>query len=547
MSSIYDIAGTTSDSFSLNGKCTLLQGSDIPSNYQGQDGDIYFRDNGYLYTKSGGQWNQVNATSLPSAKESENKFLYSNGETYQASERSIDEIVYVDELQNVDNNAIHKTGDEEINGVKTFNDKIYAPNQIDYSRITNCITEIPQDIKLDLTNGVLTLKAGSKVYAPNGVGVFDEIKITNDLIASYTFSTVGQTFLYYNTQGNYLFVEHPSYNIGSGNIGTSDGIYYYTESNYIVRRAGGANSFTTSFPLAKITVTSDNIITSIDQVFNGFGYIGSTIFALPGVKGLIPNGRNEDGSLKNIEFTSSSVKTTQVNNATTCISFNSTGMFPVAGYYESETAPSEIYSIWYKHSENFIYDTRGDGNSTRASAIVPCFISTDSSGKITSFNPKTTFKAVDYKELEDNFVHKTGDEEITLTKGNFNTRVVQQDDGNFVIYKDGQAVISTQGGILQAPNNQHATANNSVLTCTGINKSGHGFIKMGNGIIIQWGQSGTGTDITLPTPFASTNYKVVSTGSGYNKYGPGYSYNYTTTTFRLGGDNGNRPWIAIGY
>lgn len=34
--------------------------------------------------------------------------------------------------------------------------------------ITNCITEIPQDIKLELNNGTLTLKAGSKVYVPNG-------------------------------------------------------------------------------------------------------------------------------------------------------------------------------------------------------------------------------------------------------------------------------------------------------------------------------------------------------------------------------------------
>ena len=34
------------------------------------------------------------------------------------------------------------------------------------SRITNCITKIPQDIKLELTNGTLTLKAGSKIYIP---------------------------------------------------------------------------------------------------------------------------------------------------------------------------------------------------------------------------------------------------------------------------------------------------------------------------------------------------------------------------------------------
>ena len=41
-------------------------------------------------------------------------------------------------------------------------------NAVDYSNVTNCITKIPQDIKLELNNGTLTLKAGSKVYVPNG-------------------------------------------------------------------------------------------------------------------------------------------------------------------------------------------------------------------------------------------------------------------------------------------------------------------------------------------------------------------------------------------
>ena len=36
------------------------------------------------------------------------------------------------------------------------------------SNVTNCITGIPQDIKLELSSGTLTLKAGSKVYVPNG-------------------------------------------------------------------------------------------------------------------------------------------------------------------------------------------------------------------------------------------------------------------------------------------------------------------------------------------------------------------------------------------
>ena len=36
------------------------------------------------------------------------------------------------------------------------------------SQITNCILEQPQNIKLEFNNGVLTLKAGSKILVPNG-------------------------------------------------------------------------------------------------------------------------------------------------------------------------------------------------------------------------------------------------------------------------------------------------------------------------------------------------------------------------------------------
>ena len=38
----------------------------------------------------------------------------------------------------------------------------------DTGHTTNCITEIPQNIKLELENGEVTLKSGSKIYTPNG-------------------------------------------------------------------------------------------------------------------------------------------------------------------------------------------------------------------------------------------------------------------------------------------------------------------------------------------------------------------------------------------
>ena len=77
-------------------------------------------------------------------------------------------------------------------------------NEIDSKinkQITNCITAIPQDIKLELNNGSLTVKAGSKVYIPNGPGVFDEVTTSSDYIQSYgTVHTKGLLLL--NLTGN---------------------------------------------------------------------------------------------------------------------------------------------------------------------------------------------------------------------------------------------------------------------------------------------------------------------------------------------------------
>lgn len=180
---------------------------------------------------------------------------------------------------------------------------------------TNCITEIPQDIKLELKDGVLTLKAGSKVYAPNGFeadGVtpkFDKVVVNSDLSRA-TFAGGAGSKLMFALVGNGKLTALSSADIAictSGTTTPTAGIFYNTNTNYIYNFSNSNVVDQRAFPIAVVTQDANNVITSIDQVFNGFGYIGSTVFALPGVKGLIPNGRNADGTLKNTEFTSDKV------------------------------------------------------------------------------------------------------------------------------------------------------------------------------------------------------------------------------------------------
>jgi hypothetical protein len=252
---------------------------------------------------------------------------------------------------------------------------------------SNYVTEIPQDIKLELNNGTLTLKAGSKVYVPNGVGVFDTVTIASDinLIYDYAPSSDSSVMLFINQSGTsfvYARLESACY---SGTTQPSGNYrnWYNTDENKMYSIGNGViDGSGFSFPIAKITQGSDGVTKSIDQVFNGFGYIGNTVFALPGVKGLIPDGRNADGSFKNIEFTVSGVLTRDIGNVVVTdrdLLLNATYI----GFVECT----------YNIADNLLYNP--DEEVVRA--IEAGKITTDGS-KITSLTPKLTSPTIDVEQ-----------------------------------------------------------------------------------------------------------------------------------------------------
>lgn len=224
------------------------------------------------------------------------------------------------------------------------------------TQITNCITEIPQDIKLELSNGTLILKAGSKIYV-KGDTTTPTYTIPSDKTTTQT--TNGSYFAFYD--------------------GTNLVTYLKTKYDYTTLPT------TTSLPIAEITV-SNSKISNIDQVFNGFGYIGSTVFALPGVKGLIPNGRYEDGTLKNIEFTTQHVSTQTSPESYTFTNFgwvcNANG--DIVAY--------DLTKYIYKENENYNYELYYNTISNNTLFAYGSI----NSGRITSFRPKTTFHAIDF-------------------------------------------------------------------------------------------------------------------------------------------------------
>lgn len=258
------------------------------------------------------------------------------------------------------------------------------------SNVSNCITEIPQDIKLELAaDGTLTLKAGSKVYVPNGSGTFDTVTTTADVSATRTDNQ--KCVVYYTPSINAIFVL-PLVLSFSGSTAPSGYQFMYWYDTTENKCKFTSDSGTTwvdgrTLPLA-IVSTDGTKISAIKQVFNGFGYVGSTVFALPGVKGLIPNGRNADGTLKSSSFTINNVlTTTDTSGATNALEYyiNGSGIFR-----------ANLGTNTYKEEKNIIINSSG----VQQMVVALDMNAYRTSGKVSSFTPKQVFRAVDYSDTE---------------------------------------------------------------------------------------------------------------------------------------------------
>lgn len=264
-----------------------------------------------------------------------------------------------------------------------------------YSYSSNCITEIPQDIKLELSSaGQLKLLAGSKLYIPNGTNTFTPKTFASDVTRAAGIGSACFEVALFN-KNTLDFVQTFEIPVAKACSGTTDTLagqaqhLWYDTTNNLIKYYGSdgtTNSYYAAFPHA-IVSGNNSSITSIDQIFNGFGYIGSTIFALPGVRGLIPNGRNADGSLNNILTTpATTVKTSTAvsgNTGRKTMTITSSGVIDRPGGLE------------YNERENRNYNF-----GSRSGQCACGHFTVGSDYKITNFVVKTAFHAVDYNDTE---------------------------------------------------------------------------------------------------------------------------------------------------
>lgn len=285
-----------------------------------------------------------------------------------------------------------------------------AARPLSAKNITNCITAIPQDIKLELVDGVMTLKAGSKVYKANG----ESVMISGDLVASQAGTNSG-AFALYRSDNNTVYTLTVD-NMFSGNTAPESPVttttWLDTEAKDVKVYDGTQWVGGVSLPLC-IFDNQDGKVTSVGQIFNGFGYIGSTAFILPGVKGLAPYGRNEDGSLKNFEMQVHGLCFRSItwdcskgqelflgyDIGTMNAKFVSSGN--LWRYFEQSTEPSspKKYDIWYNPDANIIKRYLEDGwKDVRLAYLGQWFSESISPYKVTELKTKPTFCAVDYND-----------------------------------------------------------------------------------------------------------------------------------------------------
>lgn len=322
------------------------------------------------------------------------------------------------------------------------------------SQITNCLLEVPQRIKYTLVDGVLTILKGSICIVPYGTK--DK---TADLPKGATF--INENFKVYDTQytedsdgkGKFFvwaelqkdlsiitlttititgFLIGLSDNEGHGHWSganfssgssfpsspqntdvfyhvTNNRVYFYNQSRWITTDLGGNDCLI----LPQINFTGANKqIVSVNQVFNGMGYIGSTVWVDKGVKGLVSNGRNTDGSFVNEEVTTDILAMQTISNFTepnAKLAYLPVKLWdsyldyvPQNIIYEQNAKPQITDSNyrWYDTINNKWYVFDINENIGQYAQFLELADMSYTNGKITSFTPKFPFRAVDENDID---------------------------------------------------------------------------------------------------------------------------------------------------
>ena len=323
-----------------------------------------------------------------------------------------------------------KIADVGVHGINFGSQQI---KQIFTAPRTNGITYIPQDINFEIVNGTTpTLHAGSEVWVPygkaapalnvggslnggiitavswDGNNLFYKVRYDTDLSIDITSDPASAEFITSISPAHsfWWFYPHYSQDTAPRNFGQY-ALWYDTSENIvkITTDSGATWQNYGSLPIGVFTMAGTGATKTLKYVFNGVGYIGTTVFAVPGVKGLMADGLNEDGSYKSIERTFDRfVMRTIAFDRTAFYGVVLVGEYTIQGenYMEAAELPAapDGFVFCYRKSDNTLWWTLNNNTWVQRHGL-PIGFWTTSTGGISNFNPAKNFiKVYQYNSYE---------------------------------------------------------------------------------------------------------------------------------------------------
>ena len=375
----------------------------------------------------------------------------------------------------------------------------YTKNRID-SKLddnirTNCLTKIPQDIKLELSEGVLILKSGSKIYVPNGLqedGInkkFNEIIVGEDIQLVTSAPDSHRMFFLQIDINNSITGQ---WNFGDGQkVDSGDepeiSLYgvWYDISNNIIKISTDGSSWNTdvklSLPICIAVSDSSNNFVSFDQVFNGFGYLGNTWYVLPGVNVLIPNGFDSNKNYNNVNLTIPDVRIyTSTIDKSGYLVIQETNVVSdiIKDIQTREEAKEDGYYYIISENKHYYYFNNMWNPILRANVGK---ITYNETGGVISFNPQNVFQAVSKNDT--NWVSsqcKPSNRYIDIPLEASATTYISPDNGYVSLRKIAPSVgqfvqvfaVDDNGKYLTGSSTVSPTAPNTLFACTPVRKGG---------------------------------------------------------------------------
>lgn len=353
--------------------------------------------------------------------------------------------------------------------------------------ITNCLIEAPQAIKYTFKNGIFTLLAGSYVVVPNGVNVYERVTIEQDRTLVVSANPDNELSIFYSPSTNSLSYNATSFQCFSGDSQpeTTQTTYSWWDTSTNLVKSYNNEAFSEHYKSLPICTINTN---GIVNPFQGIGFIGDSCFVFD-VKSLAPNGRNEDGSLKNLVREVTFAHLTNSDNFSGSFYLMSAGPSSlhrwstdlVHLYDEIPSNPSN-YTRWFSREDNYWYEYLPEGVHCPTSSIVGLVEATNN--RITKIKNTQLFRATNYGEFCE-FYNQTC-EFFNQTSSNLNNKANTSD----VVKKSGDTMtgnLKIHGGstqhVVQCISNLLMSENPAAATGVGkfqvLDKNGNYLMQVG--------------------------------------------------------------------